>query len=111
MSTISRTSPSASAYGLPISAVTIRASASALSSTKRPIWAIARPRTGAGTDAQPSWAFFAASAALTKVDASPNATSPTTSSSRAGLVLAAIRPPGTDDPSMTELTVFIPPPP
>ena len=48
VSMISRTSPSASAYGLPISAVTSFASASALSSIRRPMWAIARPRIGAG---------------------------------------------------------------
>ena len=49
---ISCTSPSASGYGLPISRVTSRASASLLSSTSRPMCAIARPRTGAGTSAQ-----------------------------------------------------------
>ena len=67
VSTISRTSPSASAYGLPISAVTSRASASALSSISRPMCAIARPRTGAGTAAQLGCAFLADSAAPTKV--------------------------------------------
>ena len=51
VSMISCTSPSASGYGLPISRVTRRASASLLASTSRPMCAIARPRTGAGTSA------------------------------------------------------------
>ena len=75
VSTISRTSPSASAYGLPISAVTIRASDSALASIRRPMCAIARPRTGAGTAAQLAWAFLADSAAPRKTDASARLTS------------------------------------
>src|SRR4051795_9811596 len=45
------TSPSASAYGLPISRVTSRASASLLRSASRPICWIARPRTGGGVAA------------------------------------------------------------
>ncbi len=51
VSTISLTSPSASAYGLPISSVTSLARDSALASTSRPIEATTRPRTGAGTRA------------------------------------------------------------
>ena len=46
---ISWTSPSDSAYGLPISRVTSAASASLLASTSRPTCAITRPRAGAGT--------------------------------------------------------------
>ena len=49
VSTISWTSPSASGYGLPISWVTSRASASLLASTSRPTLAITRPRAGAGS--------------------------------------------------------------
>src|SRR6187200_3122085 len=87
------TSPRASAYGLPISRVTTRASASLLSSTSRPACWIARPRTGAGTAAHAGCAARAASHAATNVDASPSATPATTSSVRAGFV-EATRPPG-----------------
>ena len=63
VSTISCTSPRASASGLPTSRVTRRASASALSATIRPIAAITWPRTGAGTAAQAGWAARAAAQA------------------------------------------------
>src|SRR3954447_10101224 len=96
---ISWTSPSDSVYGLPISRVTRRASASLLSSTRRPICWIARPRIGAGTSAHSRCAARAASHAATKVDASPSRTSATTSSVFAGLVEVAV-PPG---PSVTGL--------
>ena len=85
VSTISCTSPSASGYGLPISRVTSRASASLLASTSRPTCAITRPRAGAGTAAHSFWAARAARAASTNVDASPSATSATTSSVRGGV--------------------------
>ena len=68
MSTISWTSPSASGYGLPISCVTSRASASLLSSTSRPTLAITRPRAGAGSFFHSACAARAARAASTKVD-------------------------------------------
>ena len=51
VSMTSCTSPSDSAYGLPISRVISRASASLFDSTRRPICCTARPRTGAGTAA------------------------------------------------------------
>src|SRR5437763_723803 len=86
VSMISRTSPSASAYGLPTSAVTSRARASAFASTIRPAWPIARPRTGAGTSAQPGCAARAFRQAVTKAVASPSSTSATTSFRRAGFV-------------------------
>ena len=107
VSTISRTSPSASAYGLPISAVTIRARASALASISRPIWAMARPRTGAGTAAQPAWALWADSAAPRKTDASARLTSATTSPGRAGLLLVIMVEPVTGWPSTTDVTVRV----
>jgi hypothetical protein len=107
VSMTSRTSPSASAYGLPISAVTSLASASALSSTSRPMCAMARPRTGAGTAAQASWAFRAASAAPTKTGASANETSPTTSDSSAGLVLGWVCTPATGLPPTTDVTIRV----
>ena len=53
---ISWTSPSASGYGLPISRVISRESASLLASNSRPTSAITRPRAGAGTAAQARWA-------------------------------------------------------
>jgi hypothetical protein len=64
-----------------------------LASTTRPICAIARPRTGAGTSAQAGCASRAARAAAANVPASPSETSATTSLIRAGLV-DVIRPPG-----------------
>jgi hypothetical protein len=71
---------------LPISRVTSRESASLLSSTSRPTWAITRPRAGAGTAAHSRCAARAARQASAKVAASASATSATTSSVRAGLV-------------------------
>src|SRR4051794_12569529 len=104
VSTISCTSPSDSGYGLPISRVTRRDSASLLASTSRPTCAITRPRAGAGTRAHSFCAPRAPRAASTNVDASPSATSATTSSVRAGLVEVR-RPPGASaraSPPMTE---------
>src|SRR3954471_20698820 len=104
VSTISCTSPSDSGYGLPTSRVTRRDSASLLASTSRPTCAITRPRAGAGTRAHSFCAARAARAASTNVDASPSATSATTSSVRAGLVEVR-RPPGASaraSPPMTE---------
>jgi len=75
---ISRTSPSASAYGLPISSVTMRASRSAFASTSRPMVAMARPRIGAGTSAHFRWASVAARQARAKVSAEASVTSATT---------------------------------
>src|SRR5689334_9524424 len=109
VSMISCTSPSDSAYGLPISRVTRRESASLLSSTRRPICWIARPRTGAGTSAQAAWASRAARQAATKVDASPRSASATTSEVSAGLV-EVIRPPGASvsgRPETMEATVRV----
>src|SRR4051812_34353770 len=83
---ISCTSPSDSAYGLPTSRVTSRDSASLLASISRPTCAITRPRAGAGTFAHSRCAARAARAASTNVEASPSATSATTSSVRAGFV-------------------------
>src|SRR5215210_3851526 len=85
VSTISCTSPSDSAYGLPISRVTRRARASLLSSTSRPTFLIALPRMGAGTRAHSRCAFRAAPHAVTKSPTSAASTSATTSFSRAGL--------------------------
>src|SRR4051812_31283717 len=93
VSTISWTSPSDSAYGLPTSCVTRRESSCLLASTSRPTCAITRPRAGAGTLAHSRCAARAARAASTNVAASPSATSATTSSVRAGLVEVR-RPPG-----------------
>jgi hypothetical protein len=84
VSMISWTSPRASAKGLPISRVTRRASAFLLSSMRRPMCAIARPRTGAGTSAHARCACRASLAAATTSAGSPSATSATTSSRRAG---------------------------
>lgn len=86
VSTISLTSPRASAYGLPISSVTSRASASAFSSTSRPIEAITLPRTGAGTLAHSRCASLAVRQAAANVSASASPTRATTSLVRAGLV-------------------------
>src|SRR4051812_27766217 len=90
---ISCTSPSASEYGLPISRVTTRASASLLSSTRRPICWIARPRCGAGVCAHASCAARALRHASAKVPASPSWTSATSSSVLAGLTDRSV-PPG-----------------
>ncbi len=85
VSEISCTSPSDSAIGLPISRVTSAARASLFSSTSRPIWAMARPRTGAGVEAQPGWAARAARAPSTSPSAPAGSYSMTTSSRLAGL--------------------------
>src|SRR5690348_5329034 len=109
VSMISCTSPSDSAYGLPISRVTRRESASLLSSTRRPICWIALPRTGGGTSAQAAWASRAARQAATKVDASPRSASATTSEVSAGLVELS-RPPGASvsvRPETMEATVRV----
>jgi hypothetical protein len=92
VSITSCTSPRASASGLPISAVTSRASASAFASTSRPIRSTTRPRTGAGVAAQPRCASRAAVAASTNWSASPSTASPT-GSPVAGLTEVS-RPPG-----------------
>src|ERR1700691_920741 len=70
------------------------------------MWAMARPRTGAGTSAQPGWTARAARAAAANVPASPSAISATVSLVRAGFA-EVIRPPGapvTGTPAMTEVT-------
>src|SRR5690349_23987454 len=69
------------------------------------MWAIERPRTGAGTSAQAGWACRAALAAATNVLASPSETSATTSLVRAGLVDAIRAPvaPATGVPAMIEV--------
>jgi hypothetical protein len=85
VSTISCTSPRASARGLPTSRVTSRASASAFSDTIRPIAAITCPRTGAGTRAQAGWAARAARQAAANPVASVTDTRATTSARSAGL--------------------------
>src|SRR5688572_28319708 len=90
---ISWTSPSASGYGLPISRVTRRESASLLASNSRPTSAITRPRAGAGTVAHSFCAARAARHASSKACASASSTSATTSDRLAGLVDAR-RPPG-----------------
>src|SRR4051812_18203130 len=102
VSTISWTSPSDSAYGLPTSCVTRRESASLLASTSRPTCAITRPRAGAGTFAHSYWAARAARAASTNVAASPSATSATTSSVRAGFVEMRTGPSRRTSPPMIE---------
>src|SRR5215212_4260272 len=79
---ISCTSPRDSEYGLPISRVTRRASASLLFSTMRPIFFITCDRTGAGTSAHSRCALRAARHASTNVSASPSSTSATTSEVR-----------------------------
>jgi hypothetical protein len=93
VSMISCTSPSDSAYGLPTSRVTSRASGFLLASKMRPTWAMTRPRAGAGTLAHSRCASRAARAASTKVWASPSSTSATASPVRDGLVEVS-RPPG-----------------
>jgi hypothetical protein len=93
VSMISCTSPSASGYGLPISRVTSRASASLLASKRRPTSAITRPRAGAGTVAHSRCAARAARHASTKASASASSTSATTSERLAGFVDSR-RPPG-----------------
>src|SRR3954452_12448609 len=109
VSMISCTSPSDSAYGLPISRVTRRESASLFSSTSRPICWIARPRTGGGTSAHAACASRAARQAATKVEASPRSASATTSEVSAGLVELS-RPPGASvsgRPETMEATVRV----
>ena len=110
VSTTSCTSPRDSAIGLPISRVMRRASASRLDSTSRPSCWIARPRTGAGTAAQPGWASRAVRHASSKVPASPRFASATRSSSRAGFAITVIVPPGepsTGLPPTSEDTVRV----
>src|SRR5215208_5155792 len=104
---ISCTSPSDSTYGLPISLVTRRDSASLLLSTRRPIFCMTRERIGAGTAAHSSCTSRAALHAATKVPASPRRTSATASSVRAGLT-ERVRPPGASSsvrPPTMEATV------
>src|SRR5215208_6167337 len=109
VSMISCTSPSASGYGLPISRVTSRASASLLASNSRPTSAITRPRAGAGTAAQSRCAARAARQASSKPWASVRSTSATTSDRLAGLVDSR-RPPGASvraAPSMIDAAVRV----
>src|SRR5215203_4915672 len=106
---ISCTSPRDSAYGLPISRVTSRASASLLFSTTRPIFFITWERIGAGTDAHSRCASRAAVHASTNVPASPSDTSATVSDVRAGFV-EVMRPPGAPSgarPPIIEATVRV----
>src|SRR5215218_2398527 len=106
---ISCTSPSASGYGLPISRVTSRASASLLASNSRPTSAITRPRAGAGTDAHAVCAVRAARHASSKPWASVSRISATTSDRLAGLVDSR-RPPGASErstPSMIDAAVRV----
>src|SRR5215217_2614969 len=109
VSMISCTSPSDSGYGLPISRVTSRASASLLASNSRPTSAITRPRAGAGTAAQSRCAARAARHAASKPCASVSSTSATTSDRLAGLVDSR-RPPGASvraAPSMIDAAVRV----
>src|SRR6516225_11360105 len=72
------------------------------------MWAIERPRTGAGTSAQAGCACLAACAAATNVLASPSETSATTSLVRAGLVdaiRAPVAPAGA--PAMIEVMLLL----
>ena len=80
------------AYGLPISRVTSRDSASLLSSTSRPMFLITPPRTGAGTRAHSRCARRAARQAAAKPSASASRTLATTSSRCAGLRDSTRRP-------------------
>ena len=102
VSTISVTSPLASASGLPISVVTSRARASAFSSTSRPRCLTTRPRTGAGVAAHPAWAARAARQASTKVAGSASSTSATTSVVWAGSTDRCRRPPSARRPPTRE---------
>src|SRR5829696_3831777 len=89
----------------------MRASASMLSSTSRPICWIARPRTGAGTFAHSRWASRAAAQASRNVCASPRRASATTSSRWAGFVEATM-PPGesfSSRPAMIEAMMRLTP--
>src|SRR5215203_4447228 len=106
---ISCTSPRDSEYGLPISRVTRRASASLLFSTMRPIFFITCDRTGAGTSAHSRCAPRAARHACTNVSASPSSTSATDSDVRAGFT-EVMRPPGASSgelPPIREATVRV----
>src|SRR5215213_5060670 len=106
---ISCTSPRDSTYGLPISRVTRRASASLLFSTMRPIFFITCDRMGAGTAAHSRCAPRAARLACTNVSASPSSTSATVSHVRAGFT-EVIRPPGASSdelPPIREATVRV----
>ncbi len=106
VSTTSCTSPRDSLIGLPISRVRSRASASALSSTSRPRFWIARPRTGAGTRPHPGWAPAARRQASTTVSASASRAVATVSSSREGFASTRVPPgaPSTGRPSSSEET-------
>ena len=90
VSTISCTSPRASAIGLPTSRVTSWASASKFASTSRPILAMTCPRTGAGVAPQAGCAAFAARKASTSCSGVASDTSATTSDRGAGLVLVTM---------------------
>src|SRR5215203_1297436 len=106
---ISCTSPRDSTYGLPISRVTRRASASLLFSTMRPIFFITCDRTGAGTSAHSRCAPRAARHASTNVSASPSNTSATVSEARAGFT-EVMCPPGASSgelPPTREVTVRV----
>ena len=92
VSTISCTSPRASARGLPTSRVTSRASASELSDTMRPIEAMTWPRTGAGTAAHVGWAERAARHAVVKPFALASSTRATTSVRSAGFTESTVPP-------------------
>src|SRR5215208_1868716 len=92
VSTTSWTSPSDSVYGLPISRVTSRASASLFRSTRRPTFLITPPRTGAGTRSHCLCAARAARQAAAKPAASESSISATTSSRCAGLRDSTRRP-------------------
>jgi hypothetical protein len=87
---------------LPISSVTSRARASVLASTSRPIDAITRPRTGAGTRAQSRCAADAVRHAPAKVAASASCTVATVSAGRDGLIDAYGVPGPASFPPMTE---------
>jgi hypothetical protein len=102
VSMISCTSPSASAYGLPISSVTSAARLFLLASTSRPIEAITRPRTGAGTFAHSRCASLAVRHAPANVSASASPTVATVSLSRAGLTEVYESEPAASLPPMTE---------
>src|SRR5215217_2277881 len=107
VSMISCTSPSDSGYGLPISRVTSRASASLLSSTMRPICLTTLPRTGAGTAAHSRCAARAARQASTNTPASPSCTSQMTSSRFAGLRDSTRSPSARSSPPMIDAMVLV----
>jgi hypothetical protein len=105
VSTISCTSPRASAIGLPTSRVTSWASASRLLSTSRPIWAMTRPRTGGGVAAHAGCAACAARNASTTWSAEDSCTCATTSDRSAGFVEVRVEPvPSTEAPLTKDVT-------